>query len=181
MSGLYATGDGDPNDNVERGFDAIFENPQFAGADTSYWIRQNIPFIGGGRAVGLSGRNGVLNSLRSSKEQGQSNFNNPGTRLLGVGTDLDLTPEVRLSLNANALQFDKTEVLEALRVQGDIDKTIGYDLSASAIWRPKFSQNIVFRGSLASLEPGAGFDDLFDDNNNKSRYLSVLVNATLTY
>ena len=181
LSGLYATGDGDPNDNVERGFDAIFENPQFAGADTSYWIRQNIPFIGGGRAVGLSGRNGVLNSLRSSKEQGQSNFNNPGTRLLGVGTDLDLTPEVRLSLNANALQFDKTEVLEALRVQGDIDKTIGYDLSASAIWRPKFSQNIVFRGSLASLEPGAGFDDLFDDNNNKSRYLSVLLNATLTY
>ena len=61
LSGLYATGDSDPFDNKETGFDAIFENPQFAGADTSYWIRQNIPFIGGGRAIGLSGRNGILN------------------------------------------------------------------------------------------------------------------------
>ena len=71
LSGLYASGDGDPYDNTERGFDAIFENPIFAGADTSYWIRQVIPFAGGGRAVGVNGRNGILNSLRSSKEQGQ--------------------------------------------------------------------------------------------------------------
>ena len=63
----------------ETGFDAIFENPIFAGADTSYWIRQAIPFAGGGRAVTINGRNGVLIDLRSSKEQGQSNFNNPGT------------------------------------------------------------------------------------------------------
>ena len=48
---LFASGDGDPYDDVERGFDAIFENPIFAGADTSYWIRQTIPFAGGGRAV----------------------------------------------------------------------------------------------------------------------------------
>jgi hypothetical protein len=181
LSALYATGDGDPYDDVETGFDSIFENPQFAGADTSYWIRQNIPFIGGGRAVGVSGRNGILNSLRSSKEQGQSNFNNPGTRLLGVGADLDLTPEIRLSFNANALQFDKTAILEALRVQGDINKTIGYDVSASTIWRPKFSQNIIFRGSIASLEPGSGFNALFENNEGKNRYLSVLLNATLTY
>src|SRR5690606_10467480 len=30
LQGLYASGDGDPYDNRERGFDAIFENPQFA-------------------------------------------------------------------------------------------------------------------------------------------------------
>ncbi|XER21467.1 hypothetical protein AB6B37_05775 [Fretibacter rubidus] len=180
-SGLYATGDADPYDNVETGFDAIFENPQFAGADTSYWIRQNIPFIGGGRAIGVSGRNGILNSLRSSKEQGQSNFNNPGTILIGAGADFDITPEWRLSFNANALRFDKTAILEALRVQGGIDKDIGLDLSASAIWRPKMTQNIVLRGSIASLEPGGGFDDLFTNNQDDNRYLSVLLNATLTY
>ncbi|HRE36552.1 MAG TPA: hypothetical protein PK217_15915, partial [Sphingopyxis terrae] len=49
LSGLYATGDSDPYNNVEGGFDAIFENPIFGGADTSYWIRQTIPFAGGGR------------------------------------------------------------------------------------------------------------------------------------
>ena len=67
---LYASGDKDPYDDKATGFDAIFENPQFAGADTSYFIRQTIPLIGGG-GVALSGRNGLLPSLRSSKEQGQ--------------------------------------------------------------------------------------------------------------
>jgi len=181
LSGLYATGDGNPYDDVENGFAAIFENPQFAGADTSYWIRQNIPFIGGGRMIGISGRNGVLNSLQSSKEQGQSNFNNPGTLLLGVGADFDILPELRLSLNANALGFDKTEILENLRQQGGIGKYIGLDLSVSAIYRPKMTQNIVFRGSIASIEPGAGFKDLFENEERQKRYLSVLLNATLTY
>jgi hypothetical protein len=60
---LYASGDGKPFNNIEGGFDAIFENPIFAGADTSYWIRQTIPFAGGGRAVSINGRNGILNSL----------------------------------------------------------------------------------------------------------------------
>ena len=180
-SALYATGDGDPYDDTETGFDAIFENPQFAGADTSYWIRQNIPFIGGGRAIGLSGRNGILNSLRSSKEQGQSNFNNPGTVLVGVGADFDVLPELRLSLNANALGFANTATLRNLRQDGSISKNIGLDLSAAAIYRPKFTQNIVFRASVASLEPGEGFNDLFENEDKRSRYLSVLLNATLTY
>ena len=82
LSGLYASGDSKPYDNTETGFDAIFENPIFAGADTSYWIRQSIPFAGGGRVINVSQRNGLLNDLRSSKEEGQSNFNNPGTMLL---------------------------------------------------------------------------------------------------
>jgi len=85
---INVTGSSDPYDDKETGFDAIFENPIFAGADTSYWIRQTIPFAGGGRAISVNGRNGILNSLRSSKEQGQSNFNNPGTMLLaGRGID----------------------------------------------------------------------------------------------
>ena len=67
LSGLYASGDDDPFDDVEGGFDAIFENPVFAGADTSYWIRQTIPFAGGGRAVSLNNRNGILNALLPSK------------------------------------------------------------------------------------------------------------------
>ena len=181
LSGLYATGDGNPYDDTENGFDAIFENPQFAGADTSYWVRQNIPFIGGGRAIGLSGRNGILNSLRSSKEQGQSNFNNPGTTLIGIGADFDVTPEVRLTVNANALGFQDTAIVEALRQQGDISKNIGIDLSTSVIYRPKMTQNIVLRGSIASIEPGAGFKDLFENEQRNKRYLSVLFNATLTY
>jgi hypothetical protein len=178
---LYASGDKNPYNNVEAGFDAIFENPIFAGADTSYWIRQTIPFAGGGRAISINGRNGILNSLRSSKEQGQSNFNNPGTMLVGAGADLDLTPTTRLTFNANHLWFANTATLKALRVEGSIPKEIGLDLSAAAVWRPKANQNIVFRLSGAVLQPGDGFRDLFASRPRDSRFYSVLFNAILTY
>ncbi len=181
LSGLYASGDSDPYDNRETGFDAIVENPVFAGADTSYWIRQSIPFAGGGRAVGLNGRNGILNSLRSSKEQGQSNFNNPGTVLVGAGADFDLMPQLRVSANANHLWFANTANLQALRNEGSIPRDIGWDLSSSAIWRPKATQNIVFRLSGAMLIGGAGFRDLFANSGGGRAYYSVLANLVLSY
>jgi hypothetical protein len=178
---LFASGDGDPYDGVQRGFDNIFENPIFAGADTSYWIRQTIPFAGGGRAVSLNGRNGMLVNLRSSKEQGQSNFVNPGTMLLGVGADFDITPRLRVSGNVNHLWFHRTETLEALRMQGTIRRDIGWDVSAAAIYRPRAIQNVVFRLSGALLRSGTGFRDLFENENRDRYYYSVLLNTILTY
>ena len=175
-SALFASGDDDPFDDKSQGFDAIFENPQFAGADTSYWIRQGVPLIGGGR-VALSQRNAVLPSLRSSKEHGQSNFTNPGLLLLGGGVDLELLPELRLSFNANYLAFAETEVLEVAREQSDIDNEIGYDVSAAIIWRPFMSQNVVVRLSYAQLFSGDGFEDLYGDEDP----YSFLGNVILTF
>ncbi|HXA40667.1 MAG TPA: hypothetical protein VNW53_16830 [Phenylobacterium sp.] len=180
-SALYASGDSKPYDNRETGFDAIVENPQFAGADTSYWIRQSIPFIGGGQAISLNGRNGVLADLRSSKDEGQSNFNNPGTVLLGAGADFDLTPRLRLSANINRLWFDNTAVLQVLRNEGSISRDLGWDYSVSAIWRPKMTQNLVFRGSVAIFDPGSGFTDLFSNSSGDRRYYSVLLDAILNF
>jgi hypothetical protein len=181
LSAAYASGDSDPYDDTEGGFDAIFENPVFAGADTSYWIRQTIPFAGGGRAVAVNGRNGILNSLRSSKEQGQSNFNNPGLILTGAGADFDLTPTLRVSANANHLWFEDTSTLQVLRNEGSIPKEIGFDLSASAIWRPKANQNFVFRLSAATLIAGDGFRDLFTARGGGKEFVSILANVVLTY
>jgi hypothetical protein len=181
LSAAYASGDEDPYDDKEGGFDAIFENPVFAGADTSYWIRQTIPFAGGGRAIAVNGRNGILNSLRSSKEQGQSNFNNPGLMLLGMGADFDLTPQFRLSANANHLWFANTATLQALRNEGSIPREIGFDLSAAAIWRPKANQNLVFRLSAATLVAGDGFRDLFTARGGGREFVSILANVVLTY
>lgn len=181
LSGLYATGDRNPDNNVEGGFDAIFENPIFGGADTSYWIRQTIPFAGGGRVISINGRNGILNSLRSSKEEGQSNFNNPGTVFIGVGGDFDLSPEMRVSTNANHLWFADTSSLQALRMEGSIPKDIGFDLSVAAIWRPKATQNIVGRLSAAVLLPGDGFKDLFENKQREKAYVSILANMVLSF
>jgi len=180
LSGLYASGDRNPYGRTETGFDAILENPQFAGADTSYWIRQAIPFIGGGGVV-LSGRNAILPALRSSEDQGQSNFINPGLLLFGVGGDADILPELKLSTNANYLRFENTTVLEVMRQQGDIQNRIGFDLSAGLTYRPFFTQNVILRLSGGILIPQQGFKDLYV-TQDKQRYLySVLANIVLTY
>ena len=88
---------------------------------------------------------------------------------------------MRVSANANHLWFENTTVLETLRVEGSIPRSIGYDLSAAAIWRPKANQNFVFRLSAATLLSGAGFRDLFDNRGHDGEYFSVLANATLSY
>ena len=176
-TGLFASADHNPFDGRSTGFDAIFENPQIAGADTSFWIRQAVPLIGGG-GVALSGRNGVLPSLRSSKDQGQSNFINPGLLLLGLGADADLTPQWRLIGNASHLSFGNTSVLQVLRNQGGISRQLGVDLSLALQYRPFMTQNIVFNASIAGLLPGKGYRQLF---NSDKRPYSALANLLLTF
>jgi len=175
---LYASGDKDPYDGKATGFDAIFENPQFAGADTAYFIRQGIPLIGGG-GVALSGRNGLLPSLRPSKEQGQSNFVNPGLILIGAGADFDVKPELRLTANVSYLRFDETAVLGALRNERNPARELGTDFSVGAQWRPFYNQNVVINASFSMLKLGEGMKDLFGDR--KEPFYSGFINAILTY
>ena len=179
LNALFQSGDKDPFDGKATGFDAILENPQFAGADTSFWIRQAVPLVGGG-GVALSGRNGVLASLRSSKDEGQSNFVNPGLALLGVGADVDLTPQVRVIGNLSHLQFANTTVLGVLRNQAPPSREIGWDVSAGVQWRPFMSQNVVLNASAAMLLPGKGLKQLYDESLRGPQY-SMLVNFVATF
>ena len=176
LSLLYASGDSNPYDRKATGFDAIFENPQFAGGDTSYWISQAVPLIGGG-GVTLTSRNGVLPDLRSSKGEGQSNFENPGLMLAGLGADLDLLPTLRLAFNLNSLYFAETAVIAVLRSQTFDHKHIGEDASMALTYRPLMSQNIVLRAAYARLFTDSGFDALFPHTNPNY----FLLNAILAY
>jgi hypothetical protein len=179
LNALFASGDRDPFDGKATGFDAILENPQFAGADTSFWIRQAVPLVGGG-GVALSGRNGVLPSLRSSKDQGQSNFVNPGLFLAGAGADVDVAPQVRVIGNLSYLRFADTTVLGVLRNQAPPSEDIGLDVSAGVQWRPFMTQNIVLNASAAALLPGKGLKQLYDEGRRGPQY-SVLVNLLATF
>jgi len=179
LSALASSGDKDPFDGKATGFDAILENPQFAGADTSFWVRQAVPLVGGG-GVSLSGRNGVLPSLRSSKDQGQSNFVNPGLLLLGVGADADLMPQLRVIGNLSYLRFQDTTVLGVLRNQAPPEREIGWDVSAGVQYRPFVSQNLVLNASAAALVPGKGLKQLYDEDRRGPQY-SILVNLILNY
>ena len=90
---FYASGDDDPNDESAEGFDSIVDNPNFTGGPFSYYVRQGFNF--GGTAVSLKTRNSLLPSLRTSKNEGQANFVNPGVFVYGLGTELELTPKLR--------------------------------------------------------------------------------------
>jgi hypothetical protein len=178
-TGIFQSGDDNPFDGKATGFDAILEDPQIAGASTSYWIRQAVPLIGGG-GVALSGRNGVLAALRSSKDQGQANFTNPGLALVGIGADADITPRWRLVGNVNQLWFANTSSLAVLRNQGTISRSLGTDVSVAVQYRPLFSQNVVVNASAAALVPGQGLKQLYAFEGNKTQY-SILFNVLLTY
>ncbi|HUP29901.1 MAG TPA: hypothetical protein VM122_06995, partial [Usitatibacter sp.] len=179
LNALFQSGDKDPFDGRATGFDAILENPQFAGADSSFFIRQAVPLVGGG-GVALSGRNGVLASLRSSKDQGQSNFVNPGLTLLGAGADVDVTPTVRAIGNVSYLRFVNTAVLGVLRNQAPPPKDLGVDVSAGVQWRPFMSQNLVFNASAAALLPGKGLKQLYDEGQRGPQY-SIVLNLIATF
>src|SRR5688572_11306352 len=178
-SAAYASGDRDPFDDEAGGFDAVLETPAFAGADTSYWIRQAVPLIGGGGTT-LSIRNGMLASLRSSREHGQSNFTNPGLRLVGVGADFDVAPTLRLITNLNHIAFDNMSSIAALRNQRFSSADIGWDVSIAAQYRPFFTQNVVLNASLAVLFAEEGLRELYGEAVSPRQY-SALLNLLLTF
>ncbi len=159
LSGLYASGDDDATDGRASGFDAIVDDTHFAGGPFSFWSRSGIPLTQTG--VLLKTPDSLLPSLRSSKFQGQQSFVNPGLWLAGVGVDLDLTPKLRVSTNANYLRFDKTGALSLLLFQPGVRKTIGWDLGAGVTYRPLLSENVVVTGGVAGLVAGPAFEDLF--------------------
>lgn len=159
---LFASsGDDDLNDRDATGFDAIFDNPNFAGGGFSLWNRASIPLTG--TNVQLVNRGSLLPDLSSSKEEGQINFVNPGLLLGSLALDLELTPKLRSVLTANYLRFQTTEVLEGLLFQEAIDEEIGWDVSAGFRYRPYLNENVVLLSGAATLLPGKGYEDIYDD------------------
>ncbi|HSR66347.1 MAG TPA: carboxypeptidase-like regulatory domain-containing protein [Acidobacteriota bacterium] len=167
----YASGDADPTDDRARGFDAIVDEPFFAGGEFSFWNRQEIRLSS--TAVGLIHRFSFNPNLRSAKEEGQANFVNPGLMLFNGGVDAELTTKLKGSFNVNVLSFVHTEVLESLLFQSDISRFIGTDISLGVEYRPKLNNNIVVVGGVAGLVPGQGFRDVFTSKSLLSAFLEV--------
>ena len=175
---FFASGDDDIFDGEATGFDTIFDNPNFAGGQFSYWQRQTIKLFG----VNLTNRMSLVPDLRSSKFQGQQNFVNPGLHLFNVGMDADLTPKLRSITNVNFLWFDQTEVLEQFVFQSDINTRIGADLSTGVEYRPYLNNNVIFVGGISMLIPGSGFNDLYAPIRGEVNTLVAgFANLALTY
>jgi hypothetical protein len=177
---LYASGDSNVRfgNRSATGFDTIFDNPNFAGGQFSYWQRQQIKLFG----VELVNRFSLVPDLRATKLEGQPNFVNPGLQLVNLGVDADLTPTLKLIGNVNFLWFNQTEVLRTLVFQEDIATQIGTDLSLGAEYRPRLNNNLLLIGGVSCLIPGGGFRDLYNPLVGRVDTLAAgFVNATLLY
>ena len=158
---FWASGNGDPSRGVSGGFDAIMDNPNFAGGGFSYWVRQGLPLTGTG--LELKGRNSLLPALRSGKLEGQPNFVNPGLFLLNTGVDIEVTPKLKTFVNVNFLRFHRTEVLERVLFQPKIRHDIGIDYSVGVRWRPFLNDNVIVTSGIAALQAGGGLRDVYTE------------------
>jgi hypothetical protein len=159
VSTFYTSGDANPRDGRARGFDTIDDLPNFAGGIFSFWNREDIPLLGAG--VQLTTDGSLIPSLRSSKEEGQANFVNPGIFIANAGADFDITPKLKGFANFNYLRFDHTEPLEYLLFESPIRHGIGEDCGVGVTYRPPLSENIILTAGASALQPGAGFKDIY--------------------
>ena len=156
---FYASGSANPSSSHARGFDSIDDFPEFAGGIFSLWNRESIRLTGSG--VALNSGNSLLPDLRSSKDEGQANFVNPGIFLANLGANFDITPKLRGFVNVNYLRFERTETLEQILFQAPIRHSIGFDSSIGVRYRPPLTENIAITAGAAALIPGQGLKDIY--------------------
>jgi hypothetical protein len=164
LSGFYASGDGNPRDSNATGFDTIFDKPFFVGGPFSFFVHQG--FNLGGTSVNFKQRDSLVIDLRTSKSEGQSNFVNPGTIILGYGNDADITPKLKAFLNVNYIWMAETAPIRQVLMTNHASNEIGLDCSIGFQYRPLLTNNIIITAGAGFLIPGAGYKDIYRANTN---------------
>lgn len=172
---LFASGDGDPNDDQATGFDAIVDVPVFAGGPFSLWNRQGLRLPQTG--TGLVSPSSFLPALRTNKDEGQANFVNPGIVVVNGGLDVELTPKLRGFANLSYLRFATPAPLRALLFQDAVRPGIGIDYGVGVQYRPPLSDNIVIVAGIAAMRLGRGLQDIY----TRDHLFSSFVNTRLGF
>ena len=162
VSGFYASGDSNPTDGVARGFDSILDHPVFFGGPFSWYSRESIGLPGTG--VNLKERNSLVPSLRTSKTEGQSNFVNPGVWIIGVGTDVDVTPKLKAFGNLNYVHLAETAAVKYALQTDKARSDLGVDASVGVKYRPFLTENVIVSFGVGLFFPGGGYRDLYRQN-----------------
>jgi hypothetical protein len=175
VSTFYTSGDANPRDPRARGFDSILDLDSFAGGIFSFWNREGFRLTGSGVQITTPGS--LIPSLRANKEEGQSNFVNPGIFVANAGADFDITPKLKGFANINYLRFQRTEALEDILFQAPIRHSIGTDMGLGVTYRPPLTENLVLTAGAAALQPGQGFQDIYTSRTQ----FSVFGSAKFTF
>jgi len=164
LSAFYASGDDNPRNSHATGFDTIFDKPFFVGGPFSFFVHQG--FNLGGTSVNFKQRDSLVIDLRTSKSEGQSNFVNPGTIIVGYGNDADITPKLKAFLNVNYIWMAETEVIRDVLFTNRTSNEVGLDCSLGIQYRPLLTNNIILTAGAGFLVPGQGYKDIYRANTN---------------
>ncbi|HZS43673.1 MAG TPA: hypothetical protein VFC63_01110 [Blastocatellia bacterium] len=156
FSVFYASGDGNINDGKAHGFDMIQDNPEFAGGQFMYWDQQQkaVPILG------ILGNKFSLDPDLRDKFVNRANFVNPGVFFVNGGTDVRITPKLKLSPNLSYLRFASTGALRQLTGIPNLSNGIGWDLSVGAKYRPFLNENFFFLTGYGALFTQGGMRTL---------------------
>src|SRR5437762_396823 len=130
----------------------------------SFFVHQG--FNLGGTSVNFKQRDSLVIDLRTSKSEGQSNFVNPGTIILGYGNDADITPKLKAFLNVNYIWMAETAVIRDVLFTNRTSNEIGLDCSLGIQYRPLLTNNIIITAGVGFLVPGQGYKDIYRANTN---------------
>jgi len=153
---LYASGDGDPSDKRDTGFDAISDAVQLFGGPISYWVGENIKF-GKGDFVRA---NSLFPSFRGINAA--ANYINPGLHALNGGLDVTLSPRLDFSANVNFLAFAATGSYTNRIVIAH--RPAGVEENIFLRWKPflrEANQNVIVDAGFSVLQPLQGLQDAF--------------------
>ncbi len=173
----YVSGDSNPNDTTDHGFDSISDAVQLFGGPISYLVGENIKFGAGD----LDRANSFYPSLRGGNAQ--ANYVNPGLQLMNAGMDVTFSPRVQMALNGNYSRFNNTGSFPtATGTNANIlHKDGGIEGNAFIRIKPflhQINQNVILDLGVSALHPLQGMQDMFQ--TDKTVY-STFVALRLVY
>ena len=84
--------------------------------------------------------------------------------ILGVGTDADLTPKLRLFCNLNYIWIPATETIKLALQTNKVDNQLGLDASIGFKYRPLLNDNIIISAGVGFFFPSQGYKDIYETN-----------------
>jgi hypothetical protein len=177
----YVSGDSNPNDTTDHGFDSISDAVQLFGGPISYFVGENIKFGGGD----LNRANSFFPTFRNGNQQ--ANYVNPGLQLMNAGMDVTFSPRVQMALNGNFTRFNDTGsfATNAGKLAADnaniLHKNAGIEGNAFIRIKPflhQINQNVILDLGVSALHPLQGLQDMYQ--TDKTVY-STFVALRLVY
>jgi hypothetical protein len=175
---MYSSGDKNPKGGTATGFDAVSDNPNFAGNNFSYLGREQEQ----GRGIQIKNFNSFTPNLRNRFFDAE-NFVNPGLVTLTAGLDTTLTTRVNAFFNYNYYQFVQPAAIEAAIAEKgggnlSIAKDLGQDITLGVNFRPLIVNNVTCNIGTTGFFQGKGFQAI---SGNNAVLFTHFANLVLVY